>query len=206
MQAVTALAVTALTLTVGPSATAEPVIGSDRPGQSAESAKRLARTRHVFVVGDSLTVGAAPHIRSFLRGQVAGVSVDAAISRFTPTGVRLLGSRPAQRADVWVVALGTNDSPDAGRMRKAVRDVLARARGRKVVWVNIVRPGGYERVNRELASLDRRCANLTVLDWWGTIRRHRSWLAGDGVHLTAAGYRARGRLIANVARDLARQP
>lgn len=203
---VAALAATTLALTAASAAAPATATATDQSSPALESAKRLARSRHVFVVGDSLTVGAAPHIRSSLRGQVASVSVDAAISRFTPTGVRLLGSRPAKRADVWVVALGTNDSPDAGRMRTAVRDVLRRAHGRKVVWVNIVRPGGYERVNRALADLDRRCANLTVLDWWGAIRRHRSWLAGDGVHLTAAGYRARGRMIANVARNLARQP
>ncbi|MDP3972619.1 MAG: GDSL-type esterase/lipase family protein [Candidatus Nanopelagicales bacterium] len=171
-----------------------------------EAARRLARTKRVFVVGDSITVGSRPLIRNSLRGQVARVSVDAAISRFTPTGIRLLGTRPAQRAAVWVVALGTNDSPDARRMRSFVGEVLKRARGRKVVWVNIVRPGGYDRVNRELANLDRRYRNLTVVDWQAAIRRNRGWLSGDGVHPTTAGYRAHGRMIAAAARQLARQP
>lgn len=171
-----------------------------------EAAHRLARTRRVFVVGDSITVGSRPHIQASLRGQVARVSVDAAISRFTPTGIRLLATRPAQRAAVWVVALGTNDSPDPRRMRSFVTEVLKRAHGRKVVWVNIVRPGGYDRVNRELANLDRRYQNLTVVDWQGAIRRNRGWLSGDGVHPTSAGYRAHGKMIATAARQLARQP
>lgn len=186
--------------------TAATPAGANGARPDRDAARRLARQRRVYVVGDSLTVGSAASIRGTLRGRVASVEIDAAISRFTPTGVRLLRTRPAAHATVWVVALGTNDAPDPSGMRSAVRQVLRRAgRGRKVLWVNVVRPGGYERVNRELAVLDSRVENLTVLDWARVVRRHRGWLNRDGVHLTSAGYRARGIMIAKTAAELAGQ-
>lgn len=176
------------------------------PAAAKAAAHRLAMSRRVFVVGDSLTVGSASAIRTNLRRRVASVDIDAAISRFTATGVGILHTRRAARAQIWVVALGTNDSADAGRMRSFVHQVMRLARWRKVLWVNVVRPGGYERVNQALAAQQRRYRGLSVLDWYGIIRRHRGWLTGDGVHLTSSGYQARGAMIAGAAARLARMP
>ena len=47
---------------------------------------------------------------------------------------------------------------------------------------------------------DERRDNLRVLNWVRMVRRHPEWLADDGVHVSAAGYRARaGRSPARCA-------
>ena len=73
-------------------------------------------------------------------------------------------------------------------------------RGRCVVWANIVRPPyrgvsyrGYNRVLAEESSLRE---NLRVLNWVRMVRRHPEWLARDGVHVSAAGYGARAKAVA----------
>jgi lysophospholipase L1-like esterase len=105
--------------------------------------------------------------------------------------------RPVARAaNVWVVALGTNDAPSAARTRNYVMRVMSMAGPRKVIWVNVVRPGGYHRVNWTLAALAKRFSNLTVLDWAGLIHQHRALLRSDRVHLTSLGYRVRATVIA----------
>jgi lysophospholipase L1-like esterase len=68
------------------------------------------------------------------------------------------------------------------------------------VWANIVRPPyrgvSYRGYNRVLADESGTRDNLRVLNWVRMVRRHREWLAEDGVHVSAAGYRARARAVA----------
>ena len=76
---------------------------------------------------------------------------------------------------------------------------------RCVVVPNIVRPpvGGasYAGFNQALADLAKHHDNLRVVDWAGLVRRNRGWLAGDGVHVNATGYRpARAAIAKQVER------
>lgn len=176
------------------------------PASAATKAEQQ-RARHtsVYVQGDSLTVGASPRIKARLRHHVRSVGVDAQVGRFTATGMsRLAHDSRADRARVWVVALGTNDGPDAGRIKGYVlRSLRLAGPQREVVWVTLVRPGGYERVNRMLRALDRKADRLHVVDWARTVGRNPGLIGGDGVHGTTRGYRVRGDLIANTALRLA---
>lgn len=169
--------------------------------------KQRGHRTSVYVQGDSLTVGAGPRIKSQLRRHVRSVSVDAEVGRFTATGMgRLARDDRAQRARVWVIALGTNDGPDAGRIKGYVKRSLRLAGpNREVVWVTLVRPGGYERVNRMLRTVDRKAGRLHVVDWARAVGRSGGLIAGDGVHGTSRGYQVRGDLIASTALRLARQ-
>ncbi len=54
----------------------------------------------------------------------------------------------------------------------------------------------YRAYNRVLAEEDEARDNLLVLNWVRMVRRHPEWLARDGVHVSAAGYRARARAVA----------
>ena len=69
-----------------------------------------------------------------------------------------------------------------------------------MVWANVVRPPyrgvSYRGYNRALADEASRRENLRVLNWVRMVRRHPEWLAGDGVHASAAGYRARAKAVA----------
>lgn len=176
-----------------------PAAMSAAPAPAAISAAP-ARTGSVFVEGDSLTVGSSSAIRLNLRSVFRRVTVDAQVGRNTPTGIARL--RAARHARVWVVALGTNDAPNPGAMRRHVRTVLKRAGHRQVLWVSVWRSPAYRKVNRMLTSLESREARLTVLRWDRFIRKHPRLLAADGVHLTPAGYQVRGRLIADAVKAM----
>ncbi len=178
-----------------------PAVAADNSSQAS-----IARVKStpVFIVGDSLTVGARPYLKAQLKSRVRKVTVDARVGRFSSQGIAKLRSRQARQARVWVVALGTNDGPSSSATRSNVRKVMRKAGPRRqVIWVNVVRPGGYSRVNREFRRADAKYDNLTVIDWAKYIRQHRNYLGGDRVHLNNSGYRMRGKIIAQQVRKVA---
>lgn len=147
---------------------------------------------NVFIVGDSLTVGSRGLLTSQLSGRVRTLRIDAKVGRHTSEGIAHLRTSAARRSNVWVVGLGTNDVPSARQTRANVTKVLRLAGpNRKVLWVNVVRPGPYHRVNRALRLLDARHSTLTVVDWAGIVGSRRGLLVGDRVHLTTLGNRLR---------------
>lgn len=177
------------------------------PAHAASKAEQAQGQRtDVYVQGDSLTVGAGPRIKQRLGKSVRSVSVDAQVGRFTSTGIKRLAQDPqAKRARVWVIALGTNDGPDARALKRHVRRSLALAGPeRDVIWLTVQRPGGYQSVNRMLrqsADNDR----LHVIDWAKVTNDHPRLLSGDRVHATAHGYQVRGDMIAEKALELAQR-
>ena len=128
------------------------------------------------------------------------------VSRHASEGADVMRRYGRRLPRVIHVSLGTNDDPSqTGAFRAAVREVMDVAGGRRcVVWANIVRPpyGGvsYRGYNRVLAREDERRDNLRVVNWVRMVRRHPEWLADDGVHVSAAGYRARARAVARAVR------
>lgn len=89
--------------------------------------------------------------------------------------------------------------------RAAIGEVMEVAGARRcVVWANIVRPPyrhvSYRGYNRVLAREAERRDNLRVVNWVRMVRNHRAWLAADGVHVSAEGYRARARAVAKAVR------
>jgi lysophospholipase L1-like esterase len=152
----------------------------------------------VFVNGDSLAEGTRPYLPGALPGW--HVEQSTAVSRHAPEGVALLRRRHVP--PVIVMSLGTNDDPHTvDAFRAAIRETLRIAgKTRCVVWPNIVRPpvGGasYAGYNNVLDTENRRRRNLRVVDWARMVSRHRFWLAADGVHVNADGYKARAKSIA----------
>ncbi len=194
----------AAALLAPPVGLAEPSVA---PAAPALLTAHQVRATSVYVVGDSLTVGTRPYLKAKLAKRVRRVTIRASIGETTSSGISQLRSAAARHARVWVIALGTNDAPSAARTRSQVHRVMRMAKGKhRVVWVNVVRPGGYQRVNKALRGQDRRFHDLAVIDWSRFIAQHRRYLAGDGVHLNAAGYRKRGEVIASVVTNSARQP
>jgi hypothetical protein len=160
--------------------------------------------RAVFDVGDSLALGTRPYLRTVLRGYELRHVHDIGLHAYDVPSV-LRGER-RRLPGVIVVSGGTNDDPrGVSTFHRAVLDVLAIAGpGRCVVWPTIVRPpavgASYDRLNRTLSILAARHRSLVVVDWVGLVARHRAWLAADGVHTSAAGYRARAQAIAKAVR------
>jgi lysophospholipase L1-like esterase len=157
------------------------------------------------VNGDSLAEGTRPYIPGELPGWRVRQSTK--VSRHAYEGDEILRRRGRRLERVIHVSLGTNDDPSQREaFRDAIADVMEVAGPRRcVVWANIVRPpyGGvsYRGLNRVLASESQGRDNLLVLNWARMVRRHPRWLAEDGVHVSAAGYRGRARAVARAVRN-----
>jgi lysophospholipase L1-like esterase len=161
-----------------------------------------AGSRTILSFGDSLGVGTDPYLTRYLRGwSIRSDSIISARAADVPAALRSSGDALPR---VIVVSAGTNDDPArvAGFVR-IVRETLAVAGpSRCVVWSTIVRPPyrgvSYAGLNRALVALDRRSATLRVLDWAAMAHAHPGWFGRDGVHPSAAGYRARAAAVARL--------
>jgi len=181
---------------------------SPRARAQPQPPRRRALPREVLVIGDSLAVGMADSLRAALPGWK--VEIDAEEGRPLAEGMRILAARDDAPAIV-AFSLFTNDGPTAtGALEAAVRATATRPGG-CAVWATIVRPPldgvSYRAANELLGRLagDPRVAlGLQLVDWSGVVAQSPSYLAGDGVHATPAGYRARGQLYAGAIRGCAR--
>jgi lysophospholipase L1-like esterase len=174
-------------------------------GLVAHAARPVAQTeRSLFAVGDSLSVGAAPYLERELGGY--RIRASHRVGLLSSEVARRVVRAQAPLPFVLVVSAGTNDHPgDVSVFAGAVSTVLEAAGKRRcVVWPTIVRPpvGGTTTagLNRELTRAAREHANLVLVDWAGLVRRSPRLLRADGVHATAAGYRARAAAIARAVR------
>jgi hypothetical protein len=161
-------------------------------------------SRRLFVNGDSLAVGTRPYLPRALRRW--GVTQSVSISRHAPEGASVLRAYGRGLPRVIHVSLGTNDDPRAlSSFRSSIRAVMGVAGPRRcVVWANVVRPpvagASYAGYNRVLAQESKGRENLRVVNWARLVRENPSWLAGDGVHVSATGYQARARRVAESVR------
>jgi lysophospholipase L1-like esterase len=173
-------------------------------GMAFVPAAASAAERSLLVNGDSLAEGTRPYIPPELSGW--RVRQSTAVSRHASEGDDVMRRYGSRLPRVIHVSLGTNDDPgNVDGFRDAIADVMTVAGGRRcVVWATIVRPPyrgvSYRGYNRVLADESSRRDNLRVLNWVRMVRAHPEWLADDGVHVSAAGYRARAKAVARIAR------
>ena len=166
----------------------------------ALAAPASAAERSLLVNGDSLAEGTKPYIPRELPDW--RVTQSTAVSRHAYEGDDVMRRYGSRLPHAIHVSLGTNDDPgDVDGFRDSIADVMRVAgEARCVVWANVVRPPyrgvSYRGYNRVLADEADRRDNLRVLNWVRMVRRHPEWLAGDGVHVSAAGYRARAKAAA----------
>jgi lysophospholipase L1-like esterase len=164
-----------------------------------------AAERSLLVNGDSLAEGTRPYIPPELPGW--RVRQSTAVSRHAYQGDDVMRRYGSRLPRVIHVSLGTNDDPgDVDGFREAIADVMNVAGERRcVVWANIVRPPyrgvSYRGYNRALADEASRRGNLRVLNWVRMVRAHPEWLADDGVHVSAEGYRERAKAVARAVRE-----
>jgi hypothetical protein len=150
----------------------------------------------VIVMGDSLEVGSAPHLRAALSG--TAVEIDAKRGRTSSEGVGVLADRIRPEHEVVVFPLGTNDlSADA--FAASLAAAAQRAGGRCIVVATIVRrrPPASE-LNRVVASFAA-TGEVQVADWRAAASAP-GVLGRDGTHATGAGYALRATLLAEAVR------
>lgn len=150
----------------------------------------------VFIEGDSLTVGAIPHLKSAF-GQ-RDYDVDAAESRTLREGIQKLRADPhADEAGTWVVALGTNDHPGPAFTRDVER-VKQLAGNRDVVMFTVAGVAAADAINTALRAADSGEGQFQLIDFAGQLKTSAGYLAPDGIRLTDSGYRWRAKLYADV--------
>jgi hypothetical protein len=146
----------------------------------------------VLVVGDSLEVGSAPHLRAALGGMA--VDVDAEPGRTSSEGVRVLGRRLRPDHEVVVFPLGTNDT-NADVFAANLAAVAQLAGGRCLVLATIARPplrgASAASLNRVIAAQ----STAQVADW-RSAAGSPGVLGRDRTHATGQGYALRGSLLA----------
>ena len=164
-----------------------------------------ASPRALVLIGDSLAEGIEPYLPGLLPGW--SVRIDAKTSRPLATGMQILAATNVSGPAVLAFSLFTNDSPgNVSALESAVRTSLQRAGPNGcAVWATIRRPPyngvSYAAANRRLKQLAASNPRLRVVPWAETSRANPSWIAGDGVHATSTGYRARAQMYADAARS-----
>ena len=176
------------------------------PAATTSPAPAAARTAPdaVLMIGDSLSVGTKQYFTAGLTG--APTSVDATSGISLKEGMRRYDA-VAVKPQVVEMALFTNNAPNQiGELRAALDTTIADARQRngRVVWATIVgnrKYGSYDEVNAMLRDYAAKNADVMgLVDWAKMTAQHPGYLAGDGIHGTAAGYKARAQAFADAAK------
>jgi hypothetical protein len=150
----------------------------------------------VLVVGDSLEVGSAPHLRAALGG--TRVEIDAERGRTSSQGVGVLADLLRPDHEVIVFPLGTNDlSADAFAASLYAAAQLAGGRCMVVATIARRRPPASE-LNRVVARFAA-TGEVQVADWRAASSAP-GVLGRDGTHATGAGYALRASLLAEAVR------
>jgi lysophospholipase L1-like esterase len=160
-----------------------------------------AAPRTILDLGDSLSVGTDPYLRPRLRAYRIERHYDVGLHAYD--AATIVSGMERSLPSVLVVSAGTNDDPRiVSTFERAVSTIVGTAgTARCVVWPTIARPPAvgrsYDGLNRALTRAAGRHANLVLVGWAWRVRLHPRWLAADGVHVSADGYRARAAAIAN---------
>ena len=140
-----------------------------------------------------------------LRAVLPGTYIDAQVSRQMSQGIavlRELAGRGKLRPIV-VVGLGTNGVITMPQIRTL--QAVAGPR-RTLVLVNTFVPRPWQsEVNTVLAAAARRYGDVTIADWYTTIRNRTGLLWGDGVHPRPAGAVVYARMVAAAVRQAGRR-
>jgi lysophospholipase L1-like esterase len=153
--------------------------------------------QRVFLVGDSVMVGATPDIRAGAGAHGWSVTVDAKVGRTTLQGAAILAAVRAQLPSVVVVELGNNDGGNAAFYHHAIDVVMTELSGvRYVVWYTITPFAAWvPAANAELEAAARRWPNLRVAEWASVGEQTPGALYGAGPHLRAPGAQAFADLL-----------
>lgn len=153
---------------------------------------------HVFVMGDSVLLGAAEEIPPALPGW--NVIVDAKVSRFLNQGIEVLQARRAEigAGGVVVIQQGNNYLGSEQQFRDEIDQTMAVLAGvPKVVWITVSEfTKSRVDVNREILAAAERYPNIVLADWNGIWLANRAFTSRDGLHLKPAGQAAFAAMVA----------
>ena len=188
--------------TAGPS---DPQPTKAAPRQAPEGKPKSQA--QVFIVGDSLTVGARPWLARELRRRDSQlVGVTARISWHVDEGLEVLRRMGDSLPATVMVALGTNDlQASTSQVERWLRTARELVGDRRLIWVNLRCNASHSkllaryRVINDALDVAAPRYGVEIADWdaWAGARRVRT--LSDGVHYSPAAYRLRASFYAKVA-------
>lgn len=154
-----------------------------------------APDRRVFVLGDSVVLGAAMAIPFDLGGW--SVTIDAKVSRFLNQGIDVVKARRADIGSVAVVQLGNNYLGNRQQFAGQIDGMMSALAGvHRVVWVTVAEFMPNRRdVNDEIRAAAQRYPNVVVADWNAIWSANPSFTGSDRLHLDRAGAMAMAKVI-----------
>lgn len=162
----------------------------------------------VFVVGDSLTVGAEPWLADAVAGRGWRLTgVDARVGRTVPEGLAVLRRRARSLPSTVIVALGTNNLGASDADIEAWVSSARRIVGdeRQLGWVNLSVAAPRDVRAREIddaLAVSAARWNVQVLDWYGWTHRNGIHNKADGIHYEDGAYRLRALFYAAALPDV----
>ncbi|MEE9416273.1 MAG: hypothetical protein V3V01_13400 [Acidimicrobiales bacterium] len=161
-----------------------------------------ARTRSLFVVADSIVLGAAQEIPNSMPPGWE-VVVDAKVSRSTTAGLDIVRAHRGAIDDTLVIGLGANDGGTPAVFRPRVEALLAEvADVPHVFWIEIAEVRSYypgaNAVVREAAA---RYDNVSIIQWSELALANPALTVADGLHLTGSGRQAMADTIVNAVAE-----
>jgi hypothetical protein len=158
--------------------------------QHLAAKRKPAHGRAPLAIGDSVMLGAADRLAR------TGFEVDARGCRQMSAGLDLVAQRRRSGAlpRVVIVALGTNWVITRADVRRALGIVGPR---RLLVLVTPRELGGGSSSDAEVVRTAGRLhpRRIAVADWIRISAGHRSWFAGDGIHLGPGGVTGMVRML-----------
>ena len=148
----------------------------------------------VFLLGDSVMVGATPELLK----RLPKLSIDSQVGRQLSKGIQILAERKNNGllSDTVIIHLGNNSPVNANQMAKLV-DLLGDTK--KIIFVNLKLPRNYESANNRLFSdIANKNKNVSVIDWRENSMNAKNIFGKDGIHLTANGAKLYAGLISEV--------
>jgi peptidoglycan/LPS O-acetylase OafA/YrhL len=198
----TAPATTAPTTTAAPAETTVPVptTAPAPPPTTAPPAPAPELPASAFhpvtVIGESVTLGAAPALQAHWGHTV---QIDAVESRQYEEGVAAIETFAAEGrlTPVVVVHLGNNGIAPPGALDRVVAAVGPE---RRLVLVTVRVPRRWEgQVNEEVLRTVQAHPNVVLADWYAVSASEPDLLIDDGVHLTRRGQEVYRDLIVSVS-------
>lgn len=137
----------------------------------------------VTVVGDSVTIDAAPALDAL----IPGCEVEADVGEQWSTGISVIEQLRAtgQLGDEVVVALGTNGPVTAPMFSDMM---LALVGVRRVVVVTDHAPDSWEEANNSLFKAEApQFSTVRIADWDALAKANPGWFYSDGTHMPIGG-------------------
>jgi hypothetical protein len=177
-----------------------PILAGVAPTPAPPGPPVVGPDPRVFIVGDSVSLGARPAIAARLGSVGWQVNQTSIESLHTWQAVPIVDANKAVGGigEVAFVQLGTNDGQDPAQFGFEIDELMAHLHDvRRVYWVNMrLFRDWVPAANAEIAAAATRYPNVRVVDWYDRSTLDPSLVYADGYHLNPLGQAAMAELFA----------